>query len=66
MTASPPACAPARAGDPEVLDPRRAPGAAVTDAVTDLSRSHGTWLRFDPAEREMVIWSGRCGARANR
>ena len=54
------------AGDPEVLDPRRTPGAAVTDAVTDLSRALGTRLRFNPAEREMVIWSRRCGARANR
>ena len=53
------------AGDPEVLDPGLTPGAAVTDAVTDLSRALGTRLRFNPAEREVVIWSRRCGARAN-
>ena len=44
-------------GDPEVLDPCRAPGKAVVGAVTKLSRALGTRFHFDPAEREMVIWS---------
>ena len=53
------------AGNPEMLDPCRAPGERITATVTTLPRALGTQFRFDPAQREMVVWSRR-GARADR